>query len=874
MVLVLIPVTVMCAFAGSVVWSLHQTAGRAQVVSSAVPRLDDLTTLQDGLHALQMLSEFDIRFAQLGSTRSVASAFLGVDLDAVEGRASRQAEVAATAMGNQSPVDASGLSRLFARTDRRGAAGAVEALQQLTVDVRQVSAALTHDLHVLIATGRDTRLVAPLETLLTAGDLVNAGTPQGIELSTLWFPSPGHFTQPTGSVLAGLGAATALYSADVTRLHQLNVPSVVAKLNSVERDVQVRRFNQEVESALQGKPVPTLSSAAGISRVAGAFHGYLIRDDFIDDLAVTALNSVRTEAGRVADATRDDFIAWTVGALALALASIFVAIRLSRSISRPIKDLAGYAHAISEGQLDAEPPSGERGVPRETQVALAVFGDLVENLQLLDAKANALANCDFDNPVLVEALPGRLGSSLDSSVTVLSDSIVERDLLQTHLAHQATHDALTGLLNRPAAIVGIQSAMNRSVRTGALTALLFIDLNEFKSVNDSHGHEIGDAVLKEVGSRITAALRDRDFVARLGGDEFVILTEEVGDPAETTALARRIIDVIEEPFMIGKHRITVGAAVGIALTLDGPEDPLLLLSRADAAMYRAKGHKRSAVEIFDANLQRDMVARADIEAALTQALADPIGGGLSLHYQPILQTDSGALAGVEALIRWDRPGLGMMAPDEFIPIAESSSLIIAVDRWVIDQATAQLVAWSSVPELANIPVAVNISGRHLLSGQLPGHLSAALDRAHLAPGLLSIELTETVVLDDLTSAAAELDAVRALGISVAIDDFGTGYTSLAHLQRLPIDSIKIDRSFVSQLDVRRGLALVRMVTVLGHAIDVTVVGEGVETSGELNALQQMGADQLQGYLLSRPLTPAALFAWVRDNAVRPVAAVD
>jgi diguanylate cyclase (GGDEF)-like protein len=866
MVLVLIPVTVACAFAGSVIWSLHQTAGRAQVVSAALPRLGELVSLQDGLHALQALEQFDIRFAQLGSNQAVASAFLGVDLRAIEIGARRDSAAAAARLGNDSPVNQAELSLLFTRIDQ-GVVGPVEALRLLTADVTKCSDWLTRTLNGLVSQGRDTRLVAPLDALRTASGLADAGTPQGIDLSTLWFPSPGDVSRLQEPVLADLGATTALFAANAARLHELNIRPVVAKLDALERDPGVATFNTAIANTLRGQHLPPLTSAAGIGQVMGTFHGFLIREDLIDGVVTAALSSVRAQARGLAAAARNDFLVWTVGAFVLALASIGIAVRLSRSISRPLKDLAVYAHAISEGRLETESPSGDRHAPRETRVALAVFGDLVDNLKLLDAKANALAHCDFDNPVLGEPLPGRLGSSLENSVTVLSSSIVERDLLQTHLAHQATHDALTGILNRPAAIVGIESAMHRSARTGATTALLFIDLNEFKSVNDSHGHEVGDTVLKGIASRIASGLRDRDFVARLGGDEFIVVTEDVTDISETAALARRLIELVEQPFIVGSHRITIGAAVGIALNVDGPEDPLLLLARADAAMYRAKGHKRSAIEIFDANLQRDMLARADIESALADALVDSAGGGLSLHYQPILDTASGALARVEALIRWDRPGIGMLPPDQFIPIAEGSPLIIAVDRWVIDHVTAQLAAWSSVPELANVPAAVNISGRHLLSGQLPGYLSAALEHAHLAPGMLSIELTETVVLDDLTTAAAELDAVRALGVSVAIDDFGTGYTSLAHLQRLPIDSIKIDRSFISQLEKSRGLALVRMVTVLGHAIDVTVVGEGVETPGELRALQLMGADQLQGYLLSRPLPPEALITWVRNRAV-------
>jgi EAL domain-containing protein (putative c-di-GMP-specific phosphodiesterase class I) len=231
----------------------------------------------------------------------------------------------------------------------------------------------------------------------------------------------------------------------------------------------------------------------------------------------------------------------------------------------------------------------------------------------------------------------------------------------------------------------------------------------------------------------------------------------------------------------------------------------------------------------------------------------------------VLDAVTNEVVGVEALIRWERPGHGLLAPDSFIPIAEATTLIIDLDCWVLREATRQLVAWSAVDELAHVPVAVNISGRHLLSRRLPDHLRAVLAETGVDPRRLSIELTETVLLEDLAAAAAELDVVRSLGVKVAIDDFGTGYTSLAHLQQLPIDTIKIDRSFISQLNVRRGSSLVRMVTDLGHAIDINIVAEGVETDEEMKALRDMGADHLQGFLLSRPLTPEALSMWVREH---------
>jgi EAL domain-containing protein (putative c-di-GMP-specific phosphodiesterase class I) len=294
-------------------------------------------------------------------------------------------------------------------------------------------------------------------------------------------------------------------------------------------------------------------------------------------------------------------------------------------------------------------------------------------------------------------------------------------------------------------------------------------------------------------------------------------------------------------------------------------EPLRLLAHADAAMYRAKCHKGSAIEIFDVALQREMIEREDVEAALSASLVDPAGGGLQLHYQPVLDADSGELVSLEALIRWDRSGHGLQQPDSFIPIAEATALIIDLDCWVLNEATRQLAEWSAVAELCEVPVAINISGRHLLSRQLTRNIREVLERTCIASRRLTIEITETVLIGDLVSAAAELDAVRALGIKVAIDDFGTGYTSLAHLQQLPIDTLKIDRSFVSQIDARRGNSLVRMVTDLGHAIDVNIIAEGVETDKELTALQAIGADCVQGHLLCRPLKPAALSAWVHKR---------
>ena len=864
--LVMLPVAVLCVGAGSVVMSHRTKAMQAEAVERGVVELSALVELHDALHSQEQSVAFEMRFAELGATREQASTFLGIDFPAQGDLARAQSAAAIAALGSSSPVDANALQALYADMDA-GTITPTEAAPLIGDISDTAEATLIDEIDLLRGQASDATLVAALESLRAATDLVDAANPQVIDLSALWYPAPGDTPQTSAATLARLSAEDANFDMSDLRLRQLGVETVIDGLGQISTDPGIQAFNTAVADALLGKPLAEAGAVIAQDKVAAAFRGHSDLHDRLRDLVTTAITAVRDDARQLAAAERSGFVIWSLSATALALASIGIALRLSHSISKPLKDLSRYAHAINEGDLDFKPTPRRRHGPRETHVAFDVFSDLVTNLQLVDAKANALAHCDFDDPVLHEPLPGRLGRSLESSVALLSGSIVERDELQTHLAHEATHDSLTGIFNRPAAITSLQAALNRSARTGALTAVLFVDLNEFKAVNDRHGHEVGDEVLRHVATRMAVDLRRGDFVARLGGDEFIVVAEGVADVADAASLARRLIERFSEPVAVGTLRINVEVAIGIAVSLDGPEDPLRLLARADAAMYRAKYHERSAIEIFDADLQQQMVEREDIETALAAALAAPDSGGLQLHYQPVLDAMSGEMVGAEALIRWDRPGHGRLAPDSFIPIAEASALIIDVDRWVVSEAARQLVAWSTDAALADLRVSVNISGRHLLGGQLPAHIQAVIDESGIDPHRLSIEITETVLLADLAVAATELHAVRSLGVNVAIDDFGTGYTSLAHLEKLPIDTIKIDRSFISQLNLRRGSSLVRMVTDLGHAIDINIVAEGVETNQEMAALQAMGADQLQGFLLSRPLEPTVLAEWAREHRV-------
>jgi len=387
-----------------------------------------------------------------------------------------------------------------------------------------------------------------------------------------------------------------------------------------------------------------------------------------------------------------------------------------------------------------------------------------------------------------------------------------------------------------------------------------VDLDDFKRANDTHGHGVGDAILKQVGERLDGAARRGDFVARLGGDEFLVVAEGLQDAVEATSLGEALLDAIGSPLAVGSVTVAVGGSIGLAFARqDATDEPSQLLARADLAVHRAKEAGSRRVEVYDESLQSTLIARAAIEQDLHAAI-DAGGDGLFLVYQPIIDSATGAMRSVEALVRWERRGVGLCQPGDFIPAAEQSDLIIRLDRWVLATALAQLSQWSD-SNRAEVSIAVNISGRHLLSGQLAAHVEAAVAAAHIEPGRLILEVTETVLLADLPTVAGELERLRKLGIRVAIDDFGTGYTSLAHLQHLTVDELKIDRSFIEQLSSDVQSPLVRMVTELGHQLGVSVVAEGIETDEQRALLTAIGCDALQGFLIARPLTLEHLERW-------------
>ena len=422
----------------------------------------------------------------------------------------------------------------------------------------------------------------------------------------------------------------------------------------------------------------------------------------------------------------------------------------------------------------------------------------------------------------------------------------------THIAswrtneQQLLRDPLTGLPSRLQLMSRLQSALARSERTGTQVAVLFLDLDRFKVVNDSLGHHAGDRLLLAVTERLRKAVRRHEVPARFGGDEFVLVCEDVLDVQDAIAVAERLIKALALPFEIGDGQAFIAASVGIALTGDPAASPDDLVRDADAAMYRAKEGGGGRWSVFDHIVRERAVARQATETALRAAL---VNDDLVVHFQPEVSVATGDIVGVEALVRWERPGVGLVPPADFIPIAEETGLIVPIGAWVLAEACRQATTFDD----GRLVVRVNVSARQLAEPGLAETVKAALDESGLPPERLCLEVTESVVLEDGDRCVAALQALRDIGVGVSLDDFGTGYCSLSYLRRLPIDSLKIDRSFVRGLGLEADDdSIVTSVIDLARSLGVSVVAEGVETQEQLAGLRARGCDTMQGFLFARP----------------------
>jgi diguanylate cyclase (GGDEF)-like protein/PAS domain S-box-containing protein len=487
----------------------------------------------------------------------------------------------------------------------------------------------------------------------------------------------------------------------------------------------------------------------------------------------------------------------------------------------------------------------------------ALPGDIVET-ELLRAGGQGAV------PVEISWKLQDLGKSR-MLIAVVRD-ISERLHAQERLRHMASYDALTGLSNRTLFFQNLRDAIELARDKNWRVAVLCITLDRFKIINDTLGTALGDELLRQFSTRLVRVARVRDSVGRLGGDEFALTLTMQRDQQEAVNVANEVREMLRQPFDLNGQQAVLTASIGIAMYPDDATEPGTLVKYADTAMVRAKEAGRDGYRFFTAGMNVQVLARLDLELALRGALE---GGQFVLYYQPKLELNTGRVSGVEALLRWNRPGYGLVYPAEFVPIMEETGLVVRVGEWIVDEACRQIAAWNA-EGVRDVRVAVNVSSRQFVEGDLEGVIRAALDRHGVEPGLLELELTESALMSNAGHTIAVLGRLKELGIRIAIDDFGTGYSSLAYLKRFPIDKLKIDIAFVRDIvtnpdDAAIALAIISM----AHSLHMQVIAEGVESRAQMAYLRRHRCDEIQGFHFARALPAEEVARLVRDNRAQP-----
>ena len=517
--------------------------------------------------------------------------------------------------------------------------------------------------------------------------------------------------------------------------------------------------------------------------------------------------------------------------------AVLGAFGLSTSITRPVEALVRATRALQSGELGVKIESKDR----------TELGELSRHFNAMSA-------------------------ALRDGYAALQGEIEERKRAESRLLYDAFHDGLTGLPNRALFQDRLQHVIEAARRRAEqLYAVLFLDLDRFKVINDTLGHLVGDHLLVAIGERLADCLRPGDTVARLGGDEFGILLDRLGDAADATMVAERVQKGLAKAIEVDGHELFVSASIGIALRSDRYQRPEQVLRDADIAMYQAKTKGKACTEVFDAEMHGSVVDRLQLEADLRRALEH--GGEFLLHYQPIVALRTGKLIGIEALVRWDKPGRGLLDAAEFVSLAEESGIVVPMGEWVFRTACAQLRIWHErVPSLAGVTLSVNVSGQQFRRPTFVEDFWRNVREAGVDPRFVAIEVTEAVIMDEVEASAAKLSRLRDMGIQIHVDDFGTGYSSLSYLHRFPITAVKIDRSFVAGLPGHvESEEVIKAIVSIAESLDFDVIAEGVESPTQVQKLEDLRCRYGQGLLLAKPLPAAELEAWANGAGGRSVA---